>query len=489
MIGVVLGLAALRMVLYNAAFPAFNNVDEASHFDLVLYYSQGRWPEKALQPLLPQTAEHCVLYGSPEYLRPPQIYPNGQYPPPPATYPAVRSDPMFPYMVRQAEQFSNYEAGSFPTYYAGAGLWAAIGRACGLQGDDLFYWIRFLNVPMFVLLVWLCYRIAGLLVPGSRYFQIGLPAAAALFPQDLFYTINSDAFSAVFFALALYLFLQMDQNPPSMVRSLITGLVVAATFLVKPSNLAVAVLLILFVVSQAMSLYPRKPGTSKALLSLAVLCCSAAVPVGLWMLRCHAVFGDWTGASAKIAHLGWTLKPWADRFDHPIFTLSGMEFFLAELTRTFWRGELFWQGRRIASSGMDSLYIGVTLVVLAVAMVRSLWPEKQPFAISRRILGLCWILLAVSVCFLAWVSIRFDYGHCHYPSREEPYFTSGRLIVCIFVPFLLLFLQGFRSIWFGLKNTGIPLIALIVLFLGMTIQEALLNAPAFHSTYNWFHLP
>ena len=38
-------LAAIHVFVFSAAFPLFNNVDEAAHFDLVLKYSRGDLPQ------------------------------------------------------------------------------------------------------------------------------------------------------------------------------------------------------------------------------------------------------------------------------------------------------------------------------------------------------------------------------------------------------------------------------------------------------------
>ena len=48
--------------------------------------------------------------------------------------------------------------------------------------------------------------------------------------------------------------------------------------------------------------------------------------------------GDLTGSKAKIAYLGWTVKPWGDFWQHPIFALHGAGYFLREVILKYWRG-------------------------------------------------------------------------------------------------------------------------------------------------------
>src|SRR5438270_9473556 len=66
-------LAAIRVFVYSAAFPFFNNVDEGAHFDLVLKYSHGLVPRK-FGPASDEMSNYVIRYGSLEYnLDPPQL--------------------------------------------------------------------------------------------------------------------------------------------------------------------------------------------------------------------------------------------------------------------------------------------------------------------------------------------------------------------------------------------------------------------------------
>src|SRR5436309_13426280 len=60
-------LAAVRVFVFSAAFPFFNNVDEPSQFDLVVKYSRGEIP-CGFTPFAAESAALIPLYSSPEFL-------------------------------------------------------------------------------------------------------------------------------------------------------------------------------------------------------------------------------------------------------------------------------------------------------------------------------------------------------------------------------------------------------------------------------------
>ena len=43
----------------------------------------------------------------------------------------------------------------------------------------------------------------------------------------------------------------------------------------------------------------------------------------VWLAWCKHAFGDFSGTAAKIQFLGWTHKPFAEWWHHPIFTPHG----------------------------------------------------------------------------------------------------------------------------------------------------------------------
>jgi hypothetical protein len=75
-----------------------------------------------------------------------------------------------------------------------------------------------------------------------------------------------------------------------------------------------------------------------------------------------------------------------------------------------------------------------------------------------------------------------------YPSREHPYFTSGRLLNGAAVPFFLLYCQALNYVfsWVTRLWPRIILFGGIVLFI--IISQFVVNQPALASRYNFFHL-
>jgi hypothetical protein len=124
------------------------------------------------------------------------------------------------------------------------------------------------------------------------------------------------------------------------------------------------------------------------------------LPPVLWMARNRAVMGDFTGSQAKVAYLGWTIKPWAEIWQHPIFTLHGAGYFLREVLLKYWRGELVWQGIPMRSAVMDGYYLVSTVLLTAV--------------------------------FAASVVQRVDLGACFRAKTARPYCFGLFFIWCLF---------------------------------------------------------
>src|SRR5207237_3211848 len=80
---IVIGLcavAAIRVFVFAAAFPFFNNVDEEAHVDLVVKYAQAK-PPRGIEPFASESAQLFAIYSSPEYFFKAEHY-GGEYPPP-----------------------------------------------------------------------------------------------------------------------------------------------------------------------------------------------------------------------------------------------------------------------------------------------------------------------------------------------------------------------------------------------------------------------
>src|SRR5258705_3524321 len=66
-VGAMCCFALVRILIFAAAFPLFNNVDEQDHYEMVYRYAHGFVPGNELPQIDPQMARVFTLYGSPEY--------------------------------------------------------------------------------------------------------------------------------------------------------------------------------------------------------------------------------------------------------------------------------------------------------------------------------------------------------------------------------------------------------------------------------------
>ncbi len=343
-------LGACRIFLFSAAFPLYNNVDEPEHFDLVYKYSRGFLPQKGGHKYSPEVAEFIEMYDTYEYLSNPNQYPDGKVPTPLWKFPNIRRSELFIAITSDWLEKYNHEAESFPVYYFTAGLWYRLGEFLGITGGNLPYWVRFLNVPLVACLVWIAYLLARAFF-DTPVQRIGLPLLVAFIPQDVFYSINNDVMSPLFFAISFFMLLQLHFKDKSRFYYLLTGLCIAATLLVKVSNLAILIPLVIIVLLKTKKLFHNKK-LSKYLPHLIMLTAGVILPVGAWLARNRFVLGDLGGSATKIQLLGWTLKPLSKMGDHPIFSLRGLSHFFMELLKTFWRGEIVWHWKNgIPGSG------------------------------------------------------------------------------------------------------------------------------------------
>jgi len=479
-------LAAVHVFIFSAAFPPINNTDEQAHLDLSVKYSQGHLP-RSLEPIAPESMQYIAVYGSVEYLWPPKDFPGGQFPPPPWTLPMDQVAGGL--LAREAAwQGLNHESSQPPLYYALAGGWWRLGKACGLDGGTLFYWLRFSNILLVAVLVWLGYAAARMVFPGPGFPRIAVAALLAFMPQSAFYSIENDvlsplAFGAVFLCVVLWLRAEV----PDVRLGILTGLAFAATFLTKMTNLP-----LLFVAGIMVLLKIRRlAGTGKlraALPALAALLACTAPPVVAWMTWCKSHFGDLTGSAAKVAVLGWTVKPFGAWWHHPIFTPQGFWTFLSNLLATFWQGEFLWHFEPLASTTVNLVYVIASLGLVALAAVALVSPKASATATQRLALGFGLVSFVAAVAFLGFLSIIYDFHDCFRPSRELPYFTSGRMILGALIPFLLVFVYGLdRGLSFS-RSRRLSWLVLAGVILFMLSSEAAIDWPVFFSRYNWYHM-
>jgi hypothetical protein len=478
-------IAAIHVFIFSAAFPLMNNVDEYAHLDLVVKYARGHVP-RGLEPMSKESSQYISIYASQEFLWPSNDFPIERFPPP-WTQPVEKIAPLL--LLREADwnQVKNHEASQPPLYYVLAGFWWHPGQWLGFEGGGLLYWLRFLDIFFVAALICLGHAAAREIFPENFFLRLGVPALLAFMPQTAFYSINNDVLSPLCFgATFICLVKLLRAEIPDKRLGIFTGLAMAATFLTKMANLPLLAVAFAAVILKIARL--AKSGKLRASIpSLASLFFCALPPMAAWLTWCKINFGDFTGTAAKIHMLTWTRKPFAEWWHHPIFTPHGFWIFISELVATFWRGEFTWHRLPLAFPSVDMVYVISTFIFAGVVLANLLSKSKSATPPQREALWLGLACFTAAVAFLGFLSIIYDFHICVYPSREHPYFTSGRLMLGALVPFLLFYVYGIDR---ALKKFGDPakFLALAAMILFMLISETATDWPVFSSQYNWFHM-
>jgi hypothetical protein len=477
--------AALRVFLFSAAFPFFNNVDERRHFDLVMKYASGHVPRGA-ELISPASLPYLSRYASPEFLAAPESFEGGYYGPL-WTHPAEEVAPTLAALEEIWGKTPNQECSQPPLYYATAAFWFNIGQWIGVKGGSALYWIRFLNVALIPAVVWLAYAAARIVLPDQIAMRVGIPLLVAFIPQDAFYGIENDVLSPICFgAIFICLVRWFREDGPPFILGIVTGLSIAAAYLTKLSNLP---LIFVAAVAIAYSCFwrARSRKMRDAIPALIALVCCAAIPIAAWIFWMKSNFGDFTGAASKAQLLGWTAKPFSDWWSHPIFTLSGSWTFLSELIASFWRGEFTWHAHRIGSKEMDLFYVLSSLgfcLTVVVSLLRN--RTKTVEEAQRRALWIAVACFIAPILFIGFLSLQFDFGNSINPSRERPYFFQGRLMAGAMIPFAMAYVYGLNRLLRAVP--ALVLAAVGVIVIAITVSEFFVNSVAFASAYNWFHM-
>jgi hypothetical protein len=476
--------AAIRVFLFSAAFPFFNNVDEASHFDMLLRHARGD-----VQPHLAcysaEAAEYISLYSSPEFSGSPYRFEGKELLPPTWCMTGSQGAVRFRFGRSFWGERIDQEGTSAPLYYAIAGAWWRLGEDGGLHGINLLYWVRFLNIFFMTGIIWLGYWAARLVFTDS-FPRLAAPLLLAVFPQHIFYSIQSDVVSPLLFGLAFIAVIKMAQaEVPALGWAALAGSALAATVLVKASNLPLLGIALLAFMAWTARL--AKTGQVRpAMPAIWVCLASLLLPIAGWMLWNYCSRVGWTGTAPKIRALDWTAKPIWHWWPHPLFTLDGQGHFWAKLLASFWRGEFCWNYESLSAMWSDLFYYLSSIIFVAVnvpALFRGGGLSRgQRVALS---FGLC--SLASLALFQAVSSVAFDFGSCEYPSRAEPFFNSGRLMMPALIPFMLLYARGLNSLLEPVRHWWAKPASLAAILLLITVSEATLNGPAFSSLYNFFH--
>jgi len=440
-------VAAFKILFFSISLPFFPE-DEELHFDAIHKFATGYTRQKNLPGFDPASAEIIELYHSPEFLKVPDpgrpflplswwCTPNREY------VPQELNDRIAAWL-----ELKNVEINAPPVYYIIGAAWYKLGRLMGYSGLFLLNWLRGLDAIGFGLFVFFSWMFVRECYPENRYLQIAVPIFLLVIPQDCFLFIIPNALCATFVSLTLLLLAKLCKEPNrNILFYLATGLVASATALLAFGNFLVAIPLLL----AAWWIVRVRTGPPRSLLTVktAAMLAAAALPIGLWMLNNRLTLGDWSGSKSKQDYLTWTMKPVFELFDHPLFTWDGFSYFATTLSRNFWRGEMSW-GAAHRSAWIDPVYLWLSLIFFCVFVWyvtrTKVGDRTETFA---NVMSLAFV--GCSVLFLVAISLPFDFGRCVYPSEARPYFNSGRLIIGMLLPFLIVFLRGLQIVcgWFS----------------------------------------
>lgn len=483
--------AALRILVFIAAFPLFNNVDEKCHFLSIRMYANGLLPGKALPLIDGDFSTTYLPYFSPEYGRTWEAMERER-----TTVPIFRLSPelkedaltqgYYSWKLAQWSRTPNYEAQGAPLYYIVGAGWYRLGMILGLRSWGLVYWLRFLNPFAYGIFVWTAYKLVRRVYPDRPFLFTGVPALLAVFPNDVFYGMNRDVLSPALCTFILLLMIEsIAEEKHSGWTLLLASLLVGLGFVLEVSNC-------IFYGVLAATLWrwmrrPEVPRGRKVMIGSLSTALSLVFPL-VWMVRNYLVVGDLTGSRAKLQWFGWTVKPLREMVHHPLFTRGGLVYFLVNLVRDSWQGEIRWWGDPMRWDVADKFYIfstGLFIVVFAVDFMRN---RTVLSSVQKWIRTQFVLLIAAGVAFLAAISLPFDYHDFGYPSQVHPFFVSGRIICGVLVPFAVVYLSGMELVS-SLSRRWVPPIAVLAcLLLFVTASEIRVRSVVFRSPYNFFAL-
>jgi uncharacterized membrane protein len=478
-------LGAIRVFVGAAGLPLFNDVDEQAHFDLVYRLARASWPNHAEENWSEETARVQAFYGSWEFVNAPERFPNGVYPPPLWALPqSANRDALLGRLTARFRCFVNHEAHSPPIYYLMAAGWYNLGKFAGLGGAHAVYWVRFLNIPLHVVLIVAAYGFCRAYFSSAVAHAVA--AMVAFFPSTVFFSISSDVLAPLMMLLALWLLLRWLAGPANARLSIAAGLAVAATLLVKLTN--VAVLAACGVAAMARSYRAWKAGQlTREWPKVVLLLFSAIGPCALWMMCNQLLLGDWTGTKAKLHCLGWQARPLGQFLDHPMFSLAGQTAFWSRLFTSFYFGDMSWHGRAAMGFFPSEVFFLLSFLFVPVGLgafwTRRLRPAETR---TRAAAMLCALTIVASILLLITLSLTFDFGRCACPSRRYPYLNSGRLLYGSLIPVLALYACGAVTVSGRARLATTVVLGMSVLL--MALPQAILWRQVLKSQYNWFHI-
>src|SRR5688572_24531616 len=196
LIGLLCVLGAVRILVFAAAYPFFNYIDESLHVDTILDFAREGLSGPGDDRFHIDDARLLARYGM-GHTAPPYAAAHDRLPP-------DERERTIEAEAQRTIQFRNAETFAPPLYYMLAAGWYRLGQLIGLRDTALLYWLRFLSAPLFAAAIWIGCKICLDFHPKRPELAVGVGIFMAAWPQDILYTINSDVMSPLAVALALY---------------------------------------------------------------------------------------------------------------------------------------------------------------------------------------------------------------------------------------------------------------------------------------------
>jgi hypothetical protein len=133
-------------------------------------------------------------------------------------------------------------------------------------------------------------------------------------------------------------------------------------------------------------------------------------------------------------------------------------------------------------TGPNEIFLLAYLYCLTGAWIKR---KRKLTNFQRQSLWLAFLSFTVLIVFVVILSVAFDFGLWVYPSREHPYFFSGRLLAAA-VPFFLLYAYALDWTMYRVTRKWLWLIVLTGIVLFVVVSQSILDWPAFSSRYNSF---
>jgi len=466
---VVASLFALKILIFSAGYPLFNTTDEFPNFDTAIKHGRGYSYYDTTYTYDTLTLKIAHEVQSKNYLL--GKYQNPDYIP----LLSLQYNTKWEDYLNIFSKIKHQQAHSSPFYYATYGMifyllpdsWSSYAKV---------YTLRFLNSILAFLLAWFSMQVLQLVFVHEL---VGLAGGILLIgvPQSIYYFINIDILSALSAVWCFYAALQFTLKS-NWLWAILLGVASAFAILVKASALVAVSTSFLLVL-----LYLKPTTLTKLkLIGLSVFSCLALL-IPSFIYRTHAGVGLFATKS-KIEVLTWKEKAIGDYFPHVLSSLGGLREYFSQTWKTWWIGESLWNGAPIYDDSWK-VYFAIVMAIFLIAFLLITILNRREHSIRQMMRYTSLLCVFGYFLLFAYLSVKYDFGDCVYPSKYFPVFVSGRLLLGMLIPFLFILTDTIATLF---KKTSwvVLVVALTIGVVHLTIEIVEVNA-VFSDSKNYYH--